>query len=83
MTPPATPSKQIVSVLQLLANGCWMDAVQWLAKERNAPLQGLAIECTNALAFGEGDALELYRTTLRTLQEEQRRAWAGMGGEFR
>ena len=69
-----------LTALQLLVNGCWMDAVQWLAKERNAPLHGLVIEVRHRFA-ATSDRYEPFRATLRTLQEEQRRAWAGMGGD--
>ena len=67
-----------LTTLQLLVNGCWMDAVQWLAKECNAPLQGLVIEGSDYL---RSDCIEPFRATLRTLQDEQQRAWAGMGGD--
>ena len=67
-----------LTTLQLLVNGCWMDAVQWLAKECNAPLQGIVIEGSDYL---RSDDIEPFRATLRTLQDEQQRAWAGMGGD--
>ena len=67
-----------LTTLQLLVNGCWMDAVQWLAKECNAPLQGLVIEGSDYL---RSDDIEPFRATLRALQAEQQRAWAGMGGD--
>ena len=69
-----------LTALQLLVNGYWMDAVQWLAKECNAPLQGLVIEGQDHLR-ATSDCLEPFRATLRTLQDEQQRAWAGMGGD--
>ena len=67
-----------LTTLQLLVNGCWMDAVQWLAKECNAPLQGLVIEGSDYLRNND---IEPFRARLRTLQDEQQRAWAGMGGD--
>ena len=57
-----------------------MDAVQWLAKECNAPLQGLVIEDQDYFR-STSDCIEPFRATLRTLQDEQQRAWAGMGGD--
>ena len=72
--------KRELTALQLLVNGCWMDAVQWLAKECNAPLQGLVIEGQNYY-LSTRDIFEPFRATLRTLQDEQQRAWAGMGGD--
>ena len=68
-----------LTALQLLVNGCWMDAVQWLAKECNAPLQGLVIEGEDH--YYTRGSIEPFHATLRTLQEEQQRAWAGMGGD--
>ena len=67
-----------LTALQLLVNGCWMDAVQWVAKECNAPLQGLLLEGEN---YYTRERFEPFRATLRTVQAEQQRAWAGMGGD--
>ena len=67
-----------LTALQLLVNGCWMDAVQWVAKECNAPLQGLVLE---GQEYFTRHHIEPFRTTLRTLQAEQQRSWAGIGGD--
>jgi hypothetical protein len=50
-----------------------------LAKECNAPLQGLVIEGEDH--YYTRGSIEPFHATLRTLQDEQQRAWAGMGGD--
>ena len=57
------------TALQMLINGCWMDAVQWLAEKHHVSLQGLVIE-KDMPEYGFDAAP--FRVKLQLLQKQQR-----------
>ena len=67
------------TMIQLLINGYWMDAVAWLAKEHGVPLQGLVIEEQEFCSPREREHRRAFRDRLQALQEEQRLSWAHVG----